>query len=118
MKNLKILNKSEFADLIYYERERSERTNNHFSLIHVDFKKYNGNTSAQTFKEFIKTIESTFRTLDRAGWTKSNTICILLPETKADGAKYAAVKFKNKLKERFGEKSSLLYFAVIAKAIT
>jgi lipopolysaccharide/colanic/teichoic acid biosynthesis glycosyltransferase len=112
MKNLKILDKSEFADLIYYERERSERTNNHFSLIHVDFKKYNGNTNAQAFKEVIKTIESTFRTIDRAGWTKNNTICILLPETKTDGAKYAAVKFKNKLKERLGEKSSLLDFTI------
>ena len=112
MKNFKILNKSEFTDLIYYEKERSERTNNHFSLIHVDFKKYNGHTNAQTFKEFVKLMESTFRTLDRAGLTKNNTICILLPETKADGAKYAAVKFKNKLKELLGEKSSLLDFAI------
>jgi lipopolysaccharide/colanic/teichoic acid biosynthesis glycosyltransferase len=109
---MNILKKSEFTDLIYYERERSERTNNPFSLIHVDFKKNNGNTNAQAFKEFIKTIATEFRTIDRAGWTKNNTICILLPETQITGAKYAAVKFKNKLKECLGEESSLLDFVV------
>ena len=112
MEKIKILEKSEFSDLIYYERERSERTNNPFSLIHVDFKKNNGNTNAQAFKEFIKTIATEFRTIDRAGWTKNNTICILLPETNIDGAKNAAVKLKNKLKERIGKKSSLLDFAI------
>lgn len=112
MKNMNILKKSEFADLIYYERERSERTNSPFSLIHIDFSKINKSTDAQAFKEFIKTIEPSFRTIDRAGWVKDNTICILLPETKIDGAKHAAVKFKNKLRERLGEKSSLLDFVI------
>ena len=112
MKNMNILKKSEFADLIYYERERSERTNSPFSLIHIDFSKINKSTDAQAFKEFIKTIEPSFRTIDRAGWFKDNTICILLPETKIDGAKHAAVKFKNKLRERLGEKSSLLDFVI------
>jgi len=36
----------------------------------------------------------------------------LLPETQITGAKYAAVKFKNKLKECLGEESSLLDFVV------
>ena len=112
MKNLKILNKSEFADLICYERERSERTNSPFSLIHMDFKKNNGNTNPQAFKEFINIIAPEFRTLDRPGWTKNNTICILLPETNIDGAKNAAVKLKNKLKERIGKKFSSLDFAI------
>ena len=112
MKKIKILEKSEFADLIYYERERSERTNRPFSLIHVDFTKIAKNTNAQAFKEIIKTIEPFLRTIDRAGWTKNNTICILLPETKIDGAKYVAAKIKNKLKEHIGKKSTLLDFAI------
>ncbi len=112
MEKIKILKKSEFADLLHYERERSERTNRPFSLIHVDFTKSNGNNNAQAFKEFIKTIEPEFRTIDRAGWTTKNTLCFLLPETETDGAKYAALKFKNQLKERLGEKSSLLDFVI------
>jgi exopolysaccharide biosynthesis polyprenyl glycosylphosphotransferase len=112
MKKLKIHNKLEFADLIYYEKERSDRTNNPFSLIHVDFKENNGNTNSQAYKEFIKTIEPELRTIDRAGRINNNTLCILLPETQITGAKYAAVKFKNKLKECLGEESSLLDFVV------
>ena len=112
MKNLKILEKSEFADLIYYERERSERTNRPFSLIHVDFTKIDTNTNAQAFEKIKKTIEPFLRTIDRIGWIKNNTICILLPETKIDGAKYVAVKIKNELIARLGEKSSLLNFVV------
>ena len=108
----KILKKLEFTKLVRYERERSERTNRPFSLINVDFTKTRGKTHAQVFKEIIKTIEPTFRTIDRAGWTMNNTICILLPETKIDGAKCAAIKFKNKLKQRLGEKLSLLDFVI------
>jgi exopolysaccharide biosynthesis polyprenyl glycosylphosphotransferase len=112
-----ILEKTEFTELVRYERERSERTNRPFSLINVDFTKTRGKTNAQVLKEIIKTIiiktiEPTFRTIDRAGWTRNNTICILLPETKIDGAQYAAIKFKNKLKEGLGKESSLLDFAV------
>ena len=112
MKKIKILEKSEFADLIYYERERSERTNRPFSLIHVDFTKIDKKTNAKAFKEIIITIEPFLRTIDRIGWIKNNTICILLPETKIDGAKYVAVKIKNKLIERVGEKSYLPDFVV------
>src|SRR5210317_1987125 len=99
MHNMNILKKSEFTDLIYYERERSERTNSPFSLIHMDLKNNNGNTNSHAFEEFINIIAPEFRTLDRPGWTKNNNICILLPETNIDGAKNATVKLKNKLKK-------------------
>ena len=113
----KILEQSEFTKLVRYERERSERTNRPFSLINVDFTKTKGKTNAQVFKGIIntiiiKTMDSMFRTIDRAGWTKNNTICILLPETQIDGAKCAAIKFKNKLKKHLGEKLSLVNFVV------
>jgi exopolysaccharide biosynthesis polyprenyl glycosylphosphotransferase len=120
MHQMNIFKKSEFTNLINYERERSERTNRPFSLIHIDFTKIDGNgdgqanRNAQAFKEIIKEIEPAIRTIDRIGWIKKNTLCVLLPETKIDGAKYAAVKIENKLKELLGEKSSLLDFVISA----
>ena len=108
----KILEKSEFTELVRYERERSERTNRPFSLINIDFTKTKEKTNAQVFKEIIKIIEPSIRILDRVGWIKNNTICILLPETQIAGARFAAEKFKNKSKERLGEESSLLNFVV------
>ena len=112
MHNMNILKKSEFTNLINYERERSERTNWPFSLIHIDLSKINVRKSGQSLNSIIKTIALSLRIIDRTGWINNNSICILLPETKTDGAKYAAVKFKNKLKERLGEESSLLDFGI------
>ena len=107
-----ILEKSEFTELVRYERERSERTNRPFSLINIDFTKIKGNNNARFFKEIIKTIEPSIRILDRVGWIKKNTVGILLPETEIAGANFVSEKFKNKLKERLREKSSLLDFVV------
>ena len=107
-----ILEKSEFAELVRYERERSERTNRPFSLINIDFTEANGKNNARFFKEIIKTIEPLIRILDRVGWINKNTICILLPETQIDGAQFVLEKFKNKLKEHMGEGSFLLDFVV------
>ena len=103
-----ILEQAEFTELVRYERERSERTNRPFSLINVDFTKTNGKKNTKVFKEIIKIIEPSVRILDRVGWIKKNTLCILLPETQIAGAQFVSEKFKNKLKERLGEKSSLL----------
>ena len=107
-----ILEKSEFTELVRYERERSERTNRPFSLINIDFTKIKGKNNARVFKEIIKTIEPSIRILDRVGWIKKNTVGILLPETQIAGAQFVSEKFKNKLKERLGEESSLLDFVV------
>jgi len=112
MHNINILNKPEFTNLINYERERSERTNCPFSLIHIDLSKINGRTNGQSFEEIIKTIALSIRTIDRTGWIESNTIGIFLPDTKLIGAKYAAVKFKNKLIKSLGEDFLLLEFVV------
>jgi lipopolysaccharide/colanic/teichoic acid biosynthesis glycosyltransferase/GGDEF domain-containing protein len=107
-----ILEKSEFAELVRYERERSERTNRPFSLITIDFTEANGKNNAKFFKEIIKIIEPLIRILDRVGWINKNTICVLLPETQIDGANVVLEKFKNKLKEHIGEGLLLLDFVV------
>jgi lipopolysaccharide/colanic/teichoic acid biosynthesis glycosyltransferase len=112
MHNLKILNKSEFNDLISYERERSERTNSPFSLIYVDLSKINGRTNGKSFEKIIKTIAISIRNIDRTGWLKNNTIGIFLPDTQITGAKTAAIKFKNKLIKSLGEDFFLLNFVV------
>jgi len=112
MHNMNILGKSEFTDLLYYERERSERTSSPFSLIHVDLSKINVRKNGQSFNNIIKTIALSLRTIDRTGWIESNTIGIFLPDTKLIGAKAAAVKFKNKLIKSLGEDFLLLNFVV------
>ncbi len=112
MHNMNILKKSEFTDLLYYERERSERTNSPFSLILVDLSKINVRKNGQSFNNIIKTIALSLRTIDRTGWIESNTIGIFLPDTKLIGAKAAAVKFKNKLIKSLGEDFLLLEFVV------
>jgi lipopolysaccharide/colanic/teichoic acid biosynthesis glycosyltransferase len=109
---MNILKKSEFTDLLYYERERSERTNSPFSLILVDLSKINVRKNGQSFNNIIKTIALSLRTIDRTGWIESNTIGIFLPDTKLIGAKTAAVKFKNKLIKSLGEDFLLLEFVV------
>jgi lipopolysaccharide/colanic/teichoic acid biosynthesis glycosyltransferase len=109
---MNILKKSEFTDLLYYERERSERTNSPFSLILVDLSKINVRNNGQSFNNIIKTIALSLRTIDRTGWIESNTIGIFLPDTKLIGAKTAAVKFKNKLIKSLGEDFLLLEFVV------
>jgi len=112
MLNMNILKKSEFTDLLYYERERSERTNCPFSLIHINLSKINVRKNGQSFNNIIKTIALSLRTIDRTGWIESNTIGIFLPDTKLIGAKAAAVKFKNKLIKSLGEDFLLLEFVV------
>ena len=112
MSNLEILNKSEFNDLISYERERSERTNSPFSLIYVDLSKINGRTNGKYFEKIIKTIAISIRNIDRTGWLKNNTIGIFLPNTQITGAKTATIKFKNKLIKSMGEDFFLLNFTV------
>ncbi len=112
MHNMNILKKSEFTDLLYYERERSERTNSPFSLIQVDLSKINVRENGQSLNNIIKTIALSIRTIDRTGWIESNTIGIFLPDTQLIGAKAAAVKFKNKLVKSFGEDFLLLDFVV------
>ena len=112
MHNMNILKKSEFTDLLYYERERSERTNSPFSFILVDLSKINVRKNGQSFNNIIKTIALSLRTIDRTGWIESNTIGIFLPDTKLIGAKAAAVKFKNKLIKSLGEDFLLLEFVV------
>jgi hypothetical protein len=112
MHNLKILNKSEFNDLISYERERSDRTNSPFSLIYVDLSKINGRTNGKSFEKIIKTIAISIRNIDRTSWLKNNTIGIFLPDTQITGAKTATIKFKNKLIKSMGEDFFLLNFAV------
>jgi len=108
--NMKILKKSGFTGLLYYERERSERTNSPFSLIHVDLSKINGRTNGQSFEKIIKTIALSIRTIDRTGWIENNTIGIFLPDTQLTGAKAAAVKFKKNLIKNFGADFSQLDF--------
>jgi lipopolysaccharide/colanic/teichoic acid biosynthesis glycosyltransferase len=112
MHNINILKKSEFTNLINYERERSERTNCPFSLIHIDLSKINVRENGQSFNNIIKTIALSIRTIDRTGWIENNTIGIFLPDTQLIGAKVAAVKFKNKLVKSFGEDFLLLDFVV------
>jgi len=112
MHTMKILEKSEFIDLIYYERARSERTNSPFSLIQVDLSRINGGMNGQSLEKIIKTIELSVRTIDRIGWIENNILGVFLPETKLTGAKAVAVKFKNILTKSLGEDFPLFSFVV------
>jgi hypothetical protein len=111
MESLKILNYSEFTKLIHFERERTDRTNNSFSLIHV-YIKINELIDGQKFKKIIKKIALSIRTIDRVSKINNNTLCVLLPETQITGAKMVALKLKKELIESMGENLSLLDFVV------
>jgi lipopolysaccharide/colanic/teichoic acid biosynthesis glycosyltransferase len=112
MHNITILEKSDFTDLIYYERERSERTNSPFSLIHVDLSNINLRANGKSLHAIIKKVALSLRTVDRTGWIESKTIGVFLPDTPLTGAKTAAVKLKNNLIQCFGEEFRILNFAV------
>ena len=103
MHNMNILEKADFTDLIYYERERSERTNSPFALIHVDLSNINMRANEKSLNTIIKTVALSLRTIDRTGWIESNTIGIFLPDTPLRGAKIAAAKFKQNLIKSLGE---------------
>ncbi len=111
MESLKILDYSEFTRLIHYERERTDRTNNPFSLIHV-YIKINEQIDSQKNKKIIKKIALSIRTIDRVSKINNNTLCVLLPETQITGAKIVALKLKKELMESMGENLSLLDFVV------
>ena len=108
MESLKILDYSELTKLIHYERERTDRTNNPFSLIHV-YIKINEQIDGQ---KIIKKIALSIRTIDRVSKINNNTLCVLLPETQIAGAKIVALKLKKELMESMGENLSLLDFVV------
>ncbi len=109
---MKILEKSEFIELICYERERSERTNSSFSLIHVDLVKINGQASPKFIERIIRIISNTVRTTDRIGIIDEHAIRLFLPDTQLTGAQAAAVKCKKKLVDFMGEDTALLDFVV------
>ena len=109
---MKILEKSDFTDLIHYERERSERTNNPFSLIHIDLSKIKEGTNGACSKKAVEIISSSIRTIDRLGWIQKELIGVLLPDTSQHGAEVLAEKLRNKLKALLGDNTSPVDFVV------
>lgn len=102
MDNTKIIKKTEFPSLISYEKERTERNNSPFSLIHIDLSNLNGRRNVQFTQNILNTMTMSIRTTDRLGWMGEHILCILLPDTNLEGAKAAATKYKNRLTEKYG----------------
>lgn len=109
---MELLDKTIFSGLVHYERERSERTNNPFSLICVDLSKIKERTNNQYPKEIVEIIIPLIRTIDRVGWIKDSTLGVLLPDTSIRGAKIVAEKLKGKLKVSLGDNASPIDFVI------
>jgi len=95
-----VLDKVNFAAQLRYERERSERTNNPFSLICIDLSKTNEYSNGKDFEKILDIISSSIRTVDRVGWIRKNLIGIILPDTPTVGAVTVAKKLEDRLNQR------------------
>ena len=98
--NGKLLDKANFAGHLHYERERSERTNNPFSLICIDLSKTKEYSNGQDFEKILNIITSSIRIVDRVGWIQENLIGIILPDTPKGGVVTVVEKFKGSLEQR------------------
>ena len=95
----RVLDKVNFADHLHYERERSERTNNPFSLICIDLSKTEEYSNGQDFEKILNIITSSIRIVDRVGWIQKNLIGVILPDTPTGGAVTVAKKLKDSLNQ-------------------
>ncbi|NIR43251.1 MAG: hypothetical protein GWN83_04490, partial [Gemmatimonadetes bacterium] len=77
-----------FHTLVRKERQRSERTNEPFSL--VVFENDAGASPALPFKRLERELLERVRELDEIGWYDERRIGVLLPHTAADGAESLA----------------------------
>ena len=84
-----VLDHTTFAELVRYERERSDRGGAPFSLLHVTV--IGDNVSA------ARQLSQSLRMIDRIGILDNNCICVLLPDTDKEGAALVAEKLKKRL---------------------
>jgi len=91
-----VLDHTTFAELVRYERERSDRGGAPFSLLHVTVIGDNGHTEKLKLSA-ARQLSQSLRMIDRIGILDNNCICALLPDTDKEGAALVAEKLKKRL---------------------
>jgi lipopolysaccharide/colanic/teichoic acid biosynthesis glycosyltransferase len=93
-----VLSHRSFAELVYYERERSDRSGTQFSLVQLEVLGGNGHTEKLKLLAASRIVQS-LRMIDRIGIHENNSISVLLPDTDKEGAASVAEKLKKRLAE-------------------
>ncbi len=114
MKSKKILTQTDFAELVQYERERSERSNKPFSIVNIDLSKSMKNTNGAFPSSVIDVISTSVRTIDHLAWNGNSSIYLLLPVTPLQGAQIAVKKLRKKLQTELGKDSQAIDFTISA----
>ena len=91
-----VLDHTTFAELVRYERERSDRGGAPFSMLHIAVIGGNGHTEKLELAAASQLSQS-LRMIDRIGILDNNRISVLLPETDQEGAALVAEKLKKRL---------------------
>ena len=91
-----VLDHTTFAQLVRYERERSDRGGAPFSLLHVAVIGGNGHTEKLELSA-ARQLSQSLRMIDRIGILDNNCISVLLPDTDQEGAASVAEKLKKRL---------------------
>jgi len=100
-----VLDEKRFAEILRYERERTERNGGYFSFISINLS-FSNNTNKKIINIVADRIKLTLRIVDRIGLIQNNVICILLPETTEQGAYNVIQKLKNTINETAGYSAS------------
>jgi exopolysaccharide biosynthesis polyprenyl glycosylphosphotransferase len=91
-----VLDHTTFAELVRYERERSDRGGAPFSLLHIAVIGGNGHTE-QLELSAARQLSQSLRMIDRIGILDNNCISVLLPDTDKEGAASVAGKLNKRL---------------------
>ena len=92
----KVLDYTTFAELVRYERERSDRGGSPFSMLHIAVIGGNGHTEKLELSA-ARQLSQSLRMIDRIGIFDKNCISVLLPDTDQEGAASLAEKLKKRL---------------------
>jgi len=114
MKSKKILTPSDFSELVQYERERSERTNDPFSIVCIDLSNRPKDTNGISLARVFDVVSASVRTIDHLACDSSNTIYLLLPATALQGAQFVVKKLEEKLQTELGRDIRAINFTVSA----
>jgi exopolysaccharide biosynthesis polyprenyl glycosylphosphotransferase len=94
----RIVDQKAFAEMLRYERERAERNGGYFSCIYVNFLFFNSKKN-NIINSIAEKITFYLRIVDRVGLIKNNVICLLLPDTKEQGAYTVIQRLKTIINE-------------------
>jgi len=94
-----VLDHTTFAELVRYERERSDRGGAPFSLLHIAVIGGNGHTEKLELSA-ARQLSQSLRMIDRIGILNNDRISVLLPDTDQEGAASVAKKLYKRLAAR------------------